>query len=354
MHAKHHLIHGIGFIVGLVLTFKSFAQTSFLPDSTNETSKLIQSNDQPIADETMPSQKVPVMAPSQLPDWEKRFIEIANEDGSQQSELLRELAATVPEDQIQDALGKLVAEKAGPAMTLVVFLGQRWAEKSPADAAQWAEAHMSDDTFGNNLFSKIMVPWADKDLAGAVDWVQQLSANGNKTAAASSLATEAATLKKAVIAINLATNIPPGTERDEVLNYSAQQWAATDRDGAVAWINQVQDPVLREKMLGEVGVNLGVQDPAAGVKFVASEMPDGKDRDMAMSNVIRFWAASAPADAAAWVEQLPDGPLRDLALENLMDTWGRKNLTEARQWMNQLPAGHFHDIAANALVQLAK
>jgi hypothetical protein len=83
-------------------------------------------------------------------------------------------------------------------------------------------------------------------------------------------------------------------------------------------------------------------------------MSDDKDRDNTMSNVIRFWAASAPADAAAWVSRFPEGALHDLALENLMDTWGRKNSTEASQWLNQLPAGHSRNIAANALAHSAK
>jgi hypothetical protein len=340
MRAKFSLAFGVIFTAGLVIAHKSFAQA----------------NDRLAAKgiAASPSPNVSLVPASPLPDWERRFLEIANQPDLQQEELRRELAATVPEYQIPDALYKLAMLQSDSSMTLVVLLGQRWAEKSPADAAQWAATHMSDDLFGRNLFAKIMVPWAGKDLAGAAAWLQKMPAGGNKTAAVVSLATEAAGLKEPIIAINLTTNLPSGPERDDLLNYAAQQWAATDRDDAVAWINKLQDPVLRGKILGEIAINLGAQDPAAGAKFAATAMPDGKDRDSAMGTVIRFWGASAPAAAAAWVEQCPDGPLRDLAMENLMDTWAKNNLAEARQWLNKLQAGHSRDIAANALARQAK
>jgi hypothetical protein len=264
------------------------------------------------------------------------------------------LSGTIPEDQIHDALDRLVAEQSDPSMMLVVFLGARWAEKSPAEAAKWAAAHMSDDSYGHNLFSKIMVPWAAQDLAGAVAWVQQLPAGGNKAAGAFSLATEAARQQQAVTALNLIADIPPGPRRDDLVSYSVQEWATTDEAGAVAWVNKLQDPKLRESMLGKIAVNVGAQDPAAGAKLVATKMSNGPDRDNATVTIVRFWASATPLDAAAWVIQFPEGSLRDMAMDNLVDAWGKNNLADASQWVSQLPAGHSRDIAENALDQLQK
>jgi hypothetical protein len=285
--------------------------------------------------------------PTPAPDWETSFGDIASRGGPLQSEDLELLAATVPDDQVQGALDKLAEDQSRPALTLIGFLARRWATNSPAEAAQWAAAHLGDNDLSHDVFRKIMVPWAGKDLAGAAAWVEQLPPGGNETAAAAALALEAAAQKDAATAINLAVNIPPGPERDGLLNYSAQQWATTDRNGAVAWINQVQDPALREKMLGEVAVNLGIQDPVAGANFVATALPEGPDRDNAAVNIVRFWAASAPADAAAWVEQFPDGQLRDTAMANLVEVWGKDDFTGAGAWLDQLPAGSSRDAAVN-------
>ena len=357
MLMKYPVILGVYLAAGLALTHEPAAQTSPLSVVRKDTSKPAQSHRNLTARTTTASQKKPAApvtaaSPPAL-IWEKRFLEITAENVPQESEMLRELAATIPEDQVYDAIDKLSADRADAAMTMVVFLGQRWAEKSPADAAPWAATHMSDDIYGHNFFTKIMVPWARKDLAAAAAWVRHMPADGNKKAAILSLATEAAALKKAATAIDLASMLPPGSERDDLLDYSAQQWATTDRKGAVAWINTVQDRALREKMLGEVAINIGIQDPAAGAKFAVGAMTAGNDRDNAMDNVIRFWAAATPADAAVWVKQLPDGPMRDRALETLMETWVRKDASEAGRWLNKLPAGHTRDIAANALAHSA-
>jgi hypothetical protein len=121
----------------------------------------------------------------------------------------------------------------------------------------------------------------------------------------------------------------------------------------VAWINQVPDPGLREKMLGEVAVQVGVQDPFAAADFVATALPEGKVRDAAAVNVIRFWAAASPAYAASWVEQFPEGPLREAAMENLIEVWGKDDFSTAGAWLGGLPASPSRDAAAKTYSILA-
>lgn len=353
MQTKSYFIFGFAIAVCFVLGYRAFSPESS-SSVRSETTKPALSDDKSVSAGSVASQKAPPVAPTKAADWEIKFCEIANDSSPLQEESLRDLSATIPDDQIHDALDKLTAEQSDPAMTLVVFLGERWAEKSPVAAAQWAAAHMSDDSYGHNIFSKIMVPWAQKDLASAVAWVQQLPADGNKTAAAFSLATEAAKQKEAVTAIKLTAYIPPGPTRDDLLNYSVQEWATTDLNSAVAWVGKTQDPALRDSMLGKIAVNVGAQDPAAGAKLVTTAMSDGPARNNAVVTIVRFWASATPSDAAAWVTQFPEGSLRDLAMGNLVDAWGKNNLADAGQWVNQLPPGHSRDIAENTLEQLQK
>jgi len=333
----------------LVVCFILIWQTSFRPASFRAGAV---DNSEPKASPPVSRNEPPLdasaakAAAQPAPAWETRFWEIASRGGPLQSDDLELLAGTIPGDQIQAALDRLAVDQSGPAMTLIGFLARRWAANSPAEAAQWAATHLADNDLSHDVFAKIMLPWAVKDLAGAAAWVQQLPAGGNKTAAVLSLATEAATQKEGVTAITLAASLPPGSERNDLLNYSAQQWATTDRDGAVTWINQVEDPQLREKMLGEVAVNLGVQDPFAAAQLIATAMPAGQDQDNATVSVVRFWAASAPADAAAWVEQFPEGLLRNAAIENLIDVWGQDDLSQAGAWLDGLPASPSRDAAA--------
>jgi len=275
-------------------------------------------------------------------------LEIANRGGPLQSESLEELAATIPDDQIRTTLDQLAADQSSPAMMLVDFLARHWAANSPAEAAQWAATHLADNDVSHDVFGKIMVSWAEKDLVDAVAWVQQLPASGNKSAAAFSLASEAAARKEAMTAINLTASISPGPERDDLLNYAAQQWATTDRESAVAWINQIQDPALRESMLGKVAVNLGTQNPFAAAELIATSMGTGQVRDDAVVDVIRFWAPFASEKAAAWVDQFPESELRNAAMENLMDVWAKDDFSKAGAWLSELPKGPSRDAAVKA------
>jgi hypothetical protein len=337
------LFCGLIFAACLGLIYRS----SFRPGSSGhpapEANPPVQRSDPLLGDSEPAAPREP-----QVPEWETRFWKIASEPAWLQSqEELEELVGSMTDDQIRDALDKLGTDQSGAGIIFGRLLVRRWAEKSPAEAAQWV-AGLPDNSFGHAAFKEVVIPWAEKDLDGAVGWVQQLPEGGNKTAAELSLAAAAANQQDAVTAINLTASLPPSPERDSVLNYSVRQWATTDKDSAVAWINQVEDPALREKMLGEVAVNMGAQDPVAAAEFVATAMPDGQDRNNATVEIIRFWASSAPADAASWVEQFPEGQLRNAAMENLIDVWGKDDLSQAGAWLDGLPAGSSRDKALNS------
>ena len=203
------------------------------------------------------------------------------------------------------------------------------------------DANLPDNGFGHMAFREVMIPWAEKDLTAAVAWVRQLPESGNKTAAQLSLGSEAATQKETATAITLAANLTPSPERDELLNYSVLQWAATDSASAIAWAEQVPEAAMRDKMMADIAIGLGVQDPFRAAKFIATSMTDSDARNNAVINIVRFWTASSPEQAAAWVEQFPQGPLRDAAMENVMDV--KLNSSDSGASPNQRPATHSLD-----------
>jgi len=271
--------------------------------------------------------------PTLVPDWETRFWKIASEPARMESQdELEELAGSMTDDQIRDALDKLGADQSGAGIIFGRLLVRRWAEKSPAAAAQWV-ASLPDNSYGHAAFKEVVIPWADKDLDGAVGWVQQLPDGGNKTAAELSLAAAAANQKDAVTAINLTANLPPSPERDNVLNYSVRQWATVDQNSAVSWINQVQDPALREQMLEHVTMDLAVQDPFNAATIATTALTPGPGQNNVVLNIVQFWAAAEPDSAAAWVAQFPEGDLRSAAMENLVEVWQKNDPDAASAWV---------------------
>ncbi len=300
-------------------------------DATKESKKLVS------REHTLPEVRTvltPNMEPVQSalpPDWERRFSEISSEPAWLQSqEEFEALADSLPKDQMRYALDQLKTNQSDAAAILGEVLLRRWVTNSLLDAVQWVE-HLPEGDFARVAFREVAVDWSQQDLAGAVDWVQQLPAGGNKAAAELSVADEAATRKEGATAINLIVSLPQSSERDELLDYSARQWATADQKDAVSWIQQVQDPALRENMLANVAIDLAVQNPFDAAAFAATALTPGPGQNQAVINIVRFMAVSAPDRAAAWVEQFPEGSLRVVAMENLMDVWSKNNPEAVRE-----------------------
>lgn len=280
-------------------------------------------------------------------EWQKRLELIASEPEWRQSEHLEELAENFPEEQVVEALDQLKSDEPGTSgATLAQLLIRRWAQKAPAEAAQWI-AGLPDNALAHLAFREVMIPWAEKDLVRAADWVKQLPENENKTEALLILGDEAAKEKKATLAISLVAGMPPSPERDAVLKYSVLQWATVSRGDALAWANQVPDPQLRETMLEKITIEYGIQNPAGAAKLLSNVLIGEESRENAAINIVRFWAPSAPADAAAWAQRLPDGELRDNIMANLVDVWGKGDSTGVALWLNQLPPSRSRDAAVS-------
>ena len=273
----------------------------------------------------------PVATQVEVPKWETRFLEIASEPEYLQSqEELEELAASLTDDEVGDALKQLQQEQSTAALVFGRALARRWAEKSPESAAQWALT-LSDNVFSHTVLKEMMIPWAANDLTATINWVQQLPEGGNKAAAELSLAGEAARQSAgATSAVAMLSNLPPSPERDDLLNYSLRQWATDDPENALAWMNQMPDQTARERALDTVAMDM--TDPFTAATFAAENLSPGPGRDQAVVNIVQFWTTSAPDEAAAWVTQFPNGPLRDAATRTLLEVWEKENPAAANMW----------------------
>lgn len=310
-----------------ILTLAACVAILFATRSRNKSephsARLIQPAIQPAAalGITESSEVAPSSPETPSPPWEISFGEIADQpEWLQSQEELEELADRIPEEQLSAALDELSREPSSASVIVARRLVQRWAAESPEAAAEWV-AYLPSNAFGQAMCRQAVISWSQKDLTTAAHWTQQLASGENKTAAISALALDAAARGKALRAISLAADLPGGTERDDLLNYAVQQWAVEDTDAAVNWIEDIQDSALRQRMLGNVAVNLGAENPPAAAQLVTNRMEAGPSRDEALNQVVRFWAASAPKQAAEWVQGLSDKALRDTGLEIVTDVW---------------------------------
>jgi hypothetical protein len=62
-------------------------------------------------------------------------------------------------------------------------------------------------------------------------------------------------------------------------------------------------------------------------------------RTQAITSVIRGWAGSDPAGAAAWVMEFPPGSERAVGMRSVADLWSRQDSAAALEWAFALPDG---------------
>jgi len=280
--------------------------------------------------------------PETTPEWEKRLRELSKEPDS---DAIGDIATTVKDSDIDATLNALARNGRNPAgLLLADLLVQRWASNDLSSAESWA-SNLPDGTFGEMVCREVTTAFAKKDLAGAISWIEQLPESGNRRAAQLSLSAEAAIQNEATTAISLLTNLPPTPERDELLNYSACQWAQKNSKDAVAWLDGLGNTKLRDNIVNNLVEAWAVQNPFYAAEFAAASTPTIQIRDDVVLDVVRFWATSQPQQAATWVERFQEGPLRDKAFANLIDVWTREDALNAGTWLGELPESASRELA---------
>jgi hypothetical protein len=291
-----------------------------------------------------------VVAPVQS-DWRRRLGQLSESDVLDK-EGLDALAHDIPENEWPEVLNFLLQPgTSDAAKQLALYVLERWAKSAPAEAAAWLP-HLQNDLIDQAAYKNVAAIWAETDLASAVAWLDSLPDGENKTAARLGAASQAAEEKEPVTALKILSTLPSNDERDRWVKYAIQQWATTDRDGAVAYLNQIQNANFREELLGKITLNQAVTDPAAAAAFAVNSLPPGAQQETAVAQCVRFWAVQSPEQAAGWVSQLPEGSLRGTAMEGLIEAWARNDSAKAAEWLSGVPASPSRDTAASMLATI--
>jgi hypothetical protein len=250
---------------------------------------------------------------------------------------VEEVATAFSLDGIPTKLDSLINDSSANGGDWRQLLVRRWAEAQPAAAADWAAAHFSS-AGGPTLLKQAAVVLANSNLSAAIDWVEGLRAVDAKQAASIAVAYEAAR-SDPVQALNLGIPLPASDARDQLLVYGMRQYAEKDPEAASRWAIQVEDPVLRNRLLEAVTTSASGTDPASAARLVFTSMTPGQDQNRAAVSVVQRWAQISPESAAAWVATFPAGAVRTDATQNLVGIWSQRDRQAATSWLSTLPEG---------------
>ena len=234
----------------------------------------------------------------------------------QLSELREEFFELESPVQVQQGLDELKGDESDTARELRNLLIRRWAAADPGAAAKWVE-ESSEESAKQSATEQVAVIWANADLAAAISWVQTLSDVPAQTSAILAIGYESARTEP-LKGLELAIQLKPSGERNQLLSHLVSQWSANDFHKALGWVIQVEEPILREHLLEAVVVAGAEANGEASAHAASSQMAPGDIQDRAAVAIVQRWVQKSPEAAAAWVARFPTTPMRQAAEKELL------------------------------------
>lgn len=246
--------------------------------------------------------------------------EVENEsDQYKREEMIGSWLAGVKLDEIREVLEFL--QSATPvelAQDLSQRLIRQWTSKSPEVAAAWVEELPLEKQAV--VVNDVAIVWANNQLTNAMTWAESLRDPAAKTQALQAIAGETVR-SQPIVALQIAIDLPPNQQRDDLIRRGAMQWASEDAQSAAEWATQISKSELRDQTLGGIATVWSASDPVSAASFALKKLPRGRLLDDTIVSIVERWAQQQPEAAATWVDQFPQGSLRTAAMENLIAQW---------------------------------
>ncbi len=223
------------------------------------------------------------------------------------------LIAALGEVEVREGLGSL------PDQDLTGNRGRlllrRWAELNPNAAVNWL-SQVGDAGVRRELTDVLAIAWSDKDLPGALTWVESLPESPAKDRALADLGYEVARVDS-VNALQIAAQLPASDYANELLIHSMAQYASADPEQSAQLALSLPEGSLRDRTVSSVATILAKQDGGAAASFAVNNIPPGPELDRAVVGVVQLWSQDNVSGSQAWVYSLPDSFIRDQLLQSL-------------------------------------
>jgi len=227
-------------------------------------------------------------------------------------------------------------------------LAGRLAEADPSAAQAWFGS-APPSAIREAAGAALIGGWARTDAPAALEWLQD-NLQGGRTQAFTALA-EAMAEKGVESAQGLLDAMPPGLERDAVVETIARAWSRKDIKPAVEWVTSLPaDDPGRHRAIIQMAGQWADKDLAGAAAFVTAERGQGDGNTMLWS-VSRNFASTDLAGGVAWATGLPEGP-RQKALQNLLESANyHQRLPQAIEALSTLPAEQQQAIVSNLVAR---
>ncbi len=210
-------------------------------------------------------------------------------------------------------------------------VARTWGQQNPREAMAWA-AKLRNPELRAAMTENIGMALARSDPAAAVDWVigsEDHSLNRHMLDSAVRVLAS----RDLTSAWKQIEKIPAGSDRDAAMEMAV---ASVDVRSAADLIGQMPVGQGRTNAAAALCEAWATSDPRAALDWLVGNAADSLDSRGARL-AIRNWTESAPKEAGAWALALPEGPQRDTALSAFVPQLAKSNPGQARELFDQLP-----------------
>ena len=290
-----------------------------------------------------PTDRAPLSPPQRLDQTLVRSLQnIWNiPDPDSRSDALEQLVHSVPQGKEREILDGLDLNSGPAADIFRTQLVRRWSQSDLKSARDWSLS-LPEGPARRAALEQVATVQSSTDPAAASEWAKGLDDTPSDRAAKMAVAYEAARTDP-VQALDLASSLPPTPERNDLLAHAVSQWSSMDFTNAASWALGINDPELRNRLVGTVATGAAEQNPSAAAGLVAMGVEAGPEQDRAAISVLQRWAQESPEDAAAWISNFPQAQLRTTGLNELLTAWVRQDPSGAQAWVMGLPEGELQE-----------
>ena len=214
---------------------------------------------------------------------------------------------------IAAALGSADREKA------VIALEVQLPDLTKRDVAAAAKLARDLEPWAQRPQALLLVAnaWADSDPEAGAQWCRSLAGADEQLHCLRALCNRLATMDPAR-AMALA-EAHGDMDTDVLAQDIMQHWPRKDLKTAMAWVENRQDPEMRDSLWNHLTLSLAEIDPRQAANLAVERIVSEKIQDEAVVSVVHQWVLKDRKAAAEWVELFPEGPLRERARGELVD-----------------------------------
>lgn len=272
--------------------------------------------------------------------WRQKLGRLCHEPADPaRGDRLVELSRQIPASEVSGVLEGLSEEELRSDFGISLF--QRTVAHRPFWALRWAEL-VQDDNLRGHLLNLALAAATEQEGEATLHWWETLPESGDKKWLQARLA-RAFLDSQPIVALQLALDMPESSLADgrALAEEAVGAWAGRDLNAARAWVENLTDPRLREKLAAAVARSWSETDSSNALAFLLQSVASGHEQEKALLAILQ----RDPRGVSRWMAMLSHEQVARLSDTSLYILWAGSDPVAAANWAASSEKGRARDEA---------